>query len=90
MCEKQMRRYQCGHTHFVAIMKCKVARERPKQRICTPQEAWAQDGINIQLNAVDANNQRFLPMALDVQDDNQPGRCPACLGQTPPSSRGSM
>ena len=80
----------CGHLWNQGINRCPDANGRPNLRICTPQEAWAQEGINMQLNAEDAEHQRFLPQELDAQDQDIPGSCPACTGITPPSSRGSM
>jgi hypothetical protein len=91
MCIKKIFIYRdCPHRWAEDINKCAQALARKNERICTPQEAWAQEGINMQLNVEDAQHQRFLPMNLDVQNQNQDGRCPACLGKTPPSSRDSM
>jgi hypothetical protein len=84
-----MLQYGCGHLATKDINRCGESFRRENQRVCTPQEAWIQEGIDAQLNPADANNQRFLPRDLDVQDRNAGPLCPVCEGTTPPSSRGS-
>lgn len=77
MCDLMCRRYNgrggCGHTYSIGIQRCQSSMQRPDQSYCLPTSGKLRD----------------LPRVVDVQDDSQDGRCPACLGQTPPSSEGS-
>ena len=75
MCSKRMIHYrECDHTWGGEILRCAAALARPQQALCIPPSGHIRD----------------LPQELDAQDRNQPGKCPACLGTTPPSSVGSQ
>lgn len=74
MCELLCRRFSgCGHQYVYGIQRCDTSFRRPDKAYCIPPSGRLRD----------------LDRVLDAQDDNQAGRCPACLGQTPPSSEGS-
>ena len=77
MCDLLCRQYRgrngCGHQYAYGAQRCATSFRRPDQAYCVPQSGRLRD----------------LPRMVDAQDDYQEGRCPACLGQTPPSSEGS-
>jgi hypothetical protein len=77
MCDLVCRQYRgrngCGHQYVYGIQRCAAAFRRPDRAYCVPQSGRLRD----------------LPRVVDTQDDFQEGRCPVCLGQTPPSSEGS-
>lgn len=77
MCDLLCRQYRgrngCGHQYAYGVQRCAASFRRPNQAYCVPQNGRVRD----------------LPRVVDALDDYQEGRCPACLGQTPPSSEGS-
>lgn len=75
MCSKRMLHYrECDHHHFKSINRCQAAINAGEQAICMPVSGHTRD----------------LPQDLDIQDRDLPGKCPACKGETPPSSAGSQ
>ena len=63
MCEQLCHQYmRCGHLSARDYSKCAVALARPQQTICVPASGSIRD----------------LPRALDAQDRNIAGFCPAC------------
>jgi hypothetical protein len=75
MCSKRMLEYrECGHRHFKDINRCQPAMDAGEGVVCIPASGHTRD----------------LPQDLDDQDRDLPGKCPACKGETPPSSAGSQ
>jgi hypothetical protein len=75
MCTKRMLHYrECDHHHFKSINRCQAAINAGEIVVCIPASGHSRD----------------LPQDLDIQDQDLPGKCPACKGETPPSSAGSQ
>ncbi|KAL2751829.1 hypothetical protein ACRALDRAFT_1078289 [Sodiomyces alcalophilus JCM 7366] len=75
MCEWRVIHYaDCNHNFAQSINRCDAARARPNQQTCLPA----------------SGRERDLPRSVDIQDQNTPGKCPPCLGISPPSSEHSQ
>jgi len=75
MCEINCHHYQkCNHFAIYDYSRCAIALARLKEELCVPTSGDLRD----------------LPRVLDVRDQDMNDHCPACKGETPPSSRGSQ
>ncbi|KAJ5092571.1 hypothetical protein NUU61_007441 [Penicillium alfredii] len=63
----------CGHVYAYHLQRCHISFSRPDQSFCDAPNGRTRD----------------LPRRVYAADDNKPGPCPACRGDTPPSSEGS-
>ena len=75
MCEINCHHYEkCNHLAIYDYARCAAAWARPNQALCVPSSGKLRD----------------LPRVVDVRDQDIDDFCPACRGETPPSSRGSQ
>ena len=64
----------CNRRYAYDHQRCDRALARPGRRLCVPARGSIRD----------------LPRVLHARDRNLPGKCPVCMGTTPPNTQGSQ